>query len=264
MASTTVTPCGEEAIEPRHGAGDELVVAGGARRAHRRQDAAAGLLDLEVRLPWARRSNSCARDAGEDGCACGSTRPGRDQPAAGVERRRRRASSRGRSGARRRRRRRARRARTHRARRARSPRPLARSSGARSIAARRCSSTSSIAHAHGAARATPVRRGEVERLLVAGVGVAHDAHAGIGRQHALEAARRARRCRRRRRPCRRAASSRCRRRRRGGTLTQVAPAAVLTSAFRIGQSAIASEPSSSPRSRGWARRPSRSRGDRGR
>ena len=34
------------------------------------------------------------------------------------------------------------------------------------------------------------------------------------------------------------------------TLTQCAPAAVLRSAFRIGQSAIASEPSASPRSRG--------------
>ena len=54
---------------------------------------------------------------------------------------------------------------------------------------------------------------------------------------------RPRACRRRRRPCRRAASSRCRRRRRGGRDTQVAPAAVLSSALRIGQSAIASEPS---------------------
>ena len=45
--------------------------------------------------------------------------------------------------------------------------------------------------------------GDVDGPVVAGVGVAHDARAGIGRQHALEARAPPPACRRRRRPCRR-------------------------------------------------------------
>ena len=89
----------------------------------------------------------------------------------------------------------------------------------------------------------PAALGRVDRLLVARVDVAHDAGARIGREHALEPLRRRRRSRRR-------ATTMpawielpiptpppwC-------TLTHVAPAATLTRALRIGQSAIASEPS---------------------
>ena len=87
----------------------------------------------------------------------------------------------------------------------------------------------------------PPRR--LHRRLVARVGVPRDADAGIVRQHALEADRASRACRRPRSPGRHAASCRCRRRRRDGSDTHDAPLATFSSAFRIGQSAIASLPS---------------------
>ena len=62
-------------------------------------------------------------------------------------------------------------------------------------------------------------------------------------EHALDALRRRVACRRRRSRRRHAASSPCRRRRRGASETQVAPPAVLSSAFSSGQSETASLPS---------------------
>ena len=88
----------------------------------------------------------------------------------------------------------------------------------------------------------PCASGRLDRLGVSRVRVTEHTHAGVGREHALE-------------PLRRVlgavrdddhagvdriadadSAAWC-------TLTHVAPAATLTSAFRIGQSAIASEPS---------------------
>ena len=54
----------------------------------------------------------------------------------------------------------------------------------------------------------------VQRLLVAGVGMAHDPGAGIGRRARVRAVRLQRRSRPRARPCRRGSSCRCRRRHR--------------------------------------------------
>ena len=95
--------------------------------------------------------------------------------------------------------------------------------------------------------------GELDGLFVARVGVADDAHAGVGGEHALQARRRCRRCRRPRSPAPRGGCSRCPRRRRGGRKPRWRPPTALSSAFRIGQSAMASLPSFMPRSRGWAR-----------
>jgi DNA-binding transcriptional regulator YhcF (GntR family) len=82
----------------------------------------------------------------------------------------------------------------------------------------------------------------IERDVVAGIGMAPDTGSRIVPQHPLERRGLRRRCRRRRRPCRNAGRSPCRRRRHGAD-TQVAPDAVLTSAFSSGQSLTASEPS---------------------
>ena len=63
---------------------------------------------------------------------------------------------------------------------------------------------------------TPRSRGDLERALVAGVGVADHAHARVGGQHPVELLARRARCRRRRRPSRRGSSARSRPRRRRG------------------------------------------------
>ena len=90
---------------------------------------------------------------------------------------------------------------------------------------------------------TPRSRRDRLGFLVASVGVADDAHGGVVAKHALEALAPPPRCRRRPSPGPRAASSRCRRRRRGGSSPRRRPRPVLSSALRIGQSAMASEPS---------------------
>ena len=90
---------------------------------------------------------------------------------------------------------------------------------------------------------TPSRCGRVDRLRVAGVDVAHDAHARVGESARARCARRPPACRRRRPPGRRGSTCPCRRRRRGGSTPSTRRAAVLTSALSSGQSATASEPS---------------------
>ena len=88
-----------------------------------------------------------------------------------------------------------------------------------------------------------VLAGAVDRDLVAGIGVAHDAGGGIVPQHALDAGAPPPACRRRRSPCRHAARSPCRRRRRGAATPRSRREAQLSSAFSSGQSETASEPS---------------------
>ena len=83
----------------------------------------------------------------------------------------------------------------------------------------------------------------VDRDLVAGIGMAHDAGGGVVPQHALEPPRRLRRAVGRRSPCRHAAKSPCRRRRHGAATPRSRRDAVLSSALSSGQSETASEPS---------------------
>ena len=105
---------------------------------------------------------------------------------------------------------------------------------------------------------------DLDRALVARVGVAHDARAGIGGEHALQARARPRRCRRRPPPCRRGSSSPCPRRRRDGPRPRWRRPP--RSAARSGSASRRRRPSrpSSPRSRGSATPPSRRRGGRAR
>ncbi len=100
--------------------------------------------------------------------------------------------------------------------------------------------TASVAQAR---QIEPLLSRAVDRLLVAGIGVAHHAGGGIVPQHALDAPRAPPACRRTRSPCRRAANSPCRRRRRDAATPRSRRDAQLSSALSSGQSETASEPS---------------------
>ena len=93
------------------------------------------------------------------------------------------------------------------------PAQMRRSCVERQLARARCVSVAISAPASAGSR--PCSRAQAIARLVAGIGVAHHAGAGVVPQHALDALRGRVACRRRRSPRRRAASSPCRRRRRG-------------------------------------------------
>ena len=86
--------------------------------------------------------------------------------------------------------------------------------------------------------------GHLDGAVVAGVGVADHARAGVVGEHPLQLLGGQVGAVGQGDHARRGSSGRCRRRRRGGCDTQVAPDDVLTSALSSGQSAMASEPSS--------------------
>ena len=89
----------------------------------------------------------------------------------------------------------------------------------------------------------PVFAGAVDRVFVAGIGVAHDARGRIVPQHAFEALGGLVGAVGSRSPCRHAAKSPCRRRRRDAATPRSRREAVFSSAFSSGQSQTASEPS---------------------
>ena len=101
------------------------------------------------------------------------------------------------------------------------------------------SSSGRVEHRH----PDPGLAGDLDRALVAGVGVADDADPGIGGQYPSSRSA-AGACRRRRSPGRRGSTCPCRRRRPDGWTPSSRRRRCSASAFKIGQSATASEPSS--------------------